>query len=170
MQASGEPITDFNDLSADNAVGVGAPVFTKTGDNRRSSVRDWLVALESSTSRLTFQLDSLVTKVLTCTDDKGNIKAYGVEYAEGATVPVSPKFTGKQDLETITVTAKREIIVAAGAYQSPQLLMVGLLIIASTCIATDITTAFRYWRGCASQGARDRSRCRSSRRRSESSG
>ncbi|KIY69010.1 GMC oxidoreductase [Cylindrobasidium torrendii FP15055 ss-10] len=123
VQSSGEPITDFNDLSADNAVGVGAPVFTKTADHRRSSVRDWLVALESSTNRLTFQLDTLVTKVLTCTDDSGNIKAYGVEYAEGVTVPVSPKFTGKQDLDTKTVTAKREIIVAAGAYQSPQLLM-----------------------------------------------
>ena len=75
--------------------------------------------------------DSLVTKVLTCfvSTASGSIsiapRAYGIQVATGAALlPGATLFKGKQTLTTKTVTAKYEVIVAGGTFETPHLLMV----------------------------------------------
>ncbi|KAF9026863.1 alcohol oxidase [Hymenopellis radicata] len=116
---SGLPVLDLNSIAGDDAVGVTMPSFTITENYTRSSVRDRLVNVEETSGRLTFTLDTLATKVLTCNDsESGSVKAYGVEMAPGAALPVAGNFHGKQDLNTTVVTAKKEVIVSAGAFQT----------------------------------------------------
>lgn len=76
---------------------------------------------------LKFQLSTLATKVLTCRETNGKIRAYGVETVPGAEIRVSSLYKGKfpADQKKTNFYAKYEIIVSTGAYQTPQLLMVG---------------------------------------------
>lgn len=100
-----------------------------TAFHNRSSVRDFLVNTRSSTSKLQTKLDTLATKILLCkssTASNANVVAYGVSVASGASLlPVARKFGGKRSLSLTSVTAKYEVIVATGVYQTPQLLQVG---------------------------------------------
>ncbi|KAG8917245.1 hypothetical protein FRC02_003265, partial [Tulasnella sp. 418] len=103
--------------------------MTKKPDGTRSSVRDHLDKTKTDNpTRLTFQLDTLVTKILNCRETDGSIRAYGVETVVAPTgqslLPGSPRFIGKYTNPTYTTfTAKNEIIISAGPFQSPQLLM-----------------------------------------------
>ncbi|KAG6805313.1 hypothetical protein H0H87_004625, partial [Tephrocybe sp. NHM501043] len=65
-------------------------------------------------------LDTLATKLLLCASGSGN-SAYGVQIAPGAALPVASNFNGKANLNLKNVTAKHEVIVSAGTFQSPQL-------------------------------------------------
>jgi choline dehydrogenase len=76
---------------------------------------------ESSAGRLQFSLDTLATKVLMCQAGDGSPKAYGITIAPGASLPIASTFKGKAELNLKNVTVKREVIVSAGAFQSPQL-------------------------------------------------
>jgi hypothetical protein len=76
--------------------------------------------------------DTLVTKVLLCKSRK-DVVAYGVSVAPGVKLPVAEGFTGKQKLNEMSIAAKREVIVSAGAFQSPQLASFSSLPDSVTC-------------------------------------
>ncbi|KAH0581289.1 hypothetical protein H2248_012388 [Termitomyces sp. 'cryptogamus'] len=120
---AGPPILDLNSLSADSAVGVGSTSFTIDGQHVRSSVRDRLAAVQQShPGQLHLSLDTLATKILVC-NSSSTVTAYGVQIAPGAALPVASNFKGKVALDMRNVTARHEVIVSAGVFQSPQLLM-----------------------------------------------
>lgn len=100
------------------------PVAVRNGHRNGSRERLLEVAAQYP-DRLTIRTDSLVTRVLFEAD-----KAVGVEYRTGrklyqasalADCPFSTPETTKQ--ETQTATATREVILAGGAFNTPQLLM-----------------------------------------------
>lgn len=88
---------------------------------QRSSIHDRLVQVAANTTdKLTIMTDTLATKVLLCKSGK-EVVAYGVSVAPGAKLPIAEGFTGKQKLNEMSIVAKREVIVSAGVFQSPQL-------------------------------------------------
>ncbi|KAJ6546836.1 hypothetical protein B0H19DRAFT_1162702 [Mycena capillaripes] len=117
------PILDLNSLASDAKVGVNTPSFTIDENHIRSSVYNRLKAVEHSTSNLNIALNTLATRVLLCRGSGGLPTAYGIEIAEGAALPIAGNFAGKQDLIVRNVMARHEVIVSAGVFQSPQLLM-----------------------------------------------
>ncbi|KAJ7253476.1 hypothetical protein C8J57DRAFT_1237287 [Mycena rebaudengoi] len=108
----------------DAAIGVVAPSYTMDEQHTRSSVRERLIAVQSSSGgKLRFSFDTLATKVLMCDPGKGAPpKAYGVEISPGAALAVASNFHGKSALKTKIITARHEVVVSAGVFQSPQLL------------------------------------------------
>ncbi|KAJ3746763.1 GMC oxidoreductase-domain-containing protein, partial [Lentinula detonsa] len=124
------PIVDLNDLVSDRAIGGTMPSFTTDADHTRSSVRDRLVNVNQSESNpyLQFALDTLATRILLCNSSSGTPTAYGVEIAPGAALPVASNFQGKAILRTENITVRREVIIFAGVFQSPQLATNGLML------------------------------------------
>ncbi|KAG9123179.1 hypothetical protein FRC07_000143 [Ceratobasidium sp. 392] len=121
------PVTlgDYNNNANDGNEGGAAVIVTKDPAHNRSSVRDHLINTRASRpDRLQFVTDTLATKILTCAESSGKPRAYGVEASSGeALLPVARKFTGKRTLEKKQFTAKYEVIVSTGAFQTPHLLM-----------------------------------------------
>ncbi|KAG6834002.1 hypothetical protein H0H93_012655, partial [Arthromyces matolae] len=119
----GLPILDLNSLAGDAASGVALISTTTDEHHQRSSVHERLEAVQQThPNRLHFSLDTLATKILLCNSGSG-VSAYGVQIAPGAALPVASNFNGKVNLNVQNVTAKYEVIVSAGVFQSPQLLM-----------------------------------------------
>ncbi|KAK7006193.1 choline dehydrogenase [Favolaschia claudopus] len=126
LTSSGPLVADINSAANVDAIGVGSPSYTIDENHNRSSIRDHLVDVKNKNAgKLTFAVDTLVTKILLCNDskNKGSPTAYGVEIAPGAALAVASNFKGKQNLKTKNVTARHEVIVSAGVFQTPQLLM-----------------------------------------------
>lgn len=129
LLTSGPSIPDLNSRASAQAVGPSIGSFTADEVYNRSSIHERLVQVRNSSSgKLQFSLDTLATKVLLCSntntsDTPGSSvpRAYGVEIAAGAALAVASNFEGKRHLQTQTVLARREIIVAAGVFQSPQI-------------------------------------------------
>lgn len=123
IAASGPALNDTNSAANVESIGVGNPSYTIDGNHNRSSVRDRIIQVQqSSGGKLTFSPDTLATKVALCDPGAGGAPtAYGVEIAVGAALPVANNFYGKTQLKTTIVTARHEVIVSAGVFQSPQL-------------------------------------------------
>ncbi|KAG5726885.1 Choline dehydrogenase [Termitomyces sp. T112] len=120
---AGLPILDLNDLAGDAATGVNTISVTVDETHQRSSVRGRLAAVQQShPGQLHLSLDTLATKILLCNSDS-NITAYGVQIAPGAALPVASNFNGKVTLHVQNVTSRHEVIISAGVFQTPQLLM-----------------------------------------------
>ncbi|CAK5279228.1 unnamed protein product [Mycena citricolor] len=121
------PILDLNSVSGDGSAGLLFPSFTINSTRERSSVYARLKSVQRvNEPKLQFITDTLATRVLLCQPAASGSqpKAYGVEIAPGAALPVAlGNFAGKQNLAVQNVYAKREVILSAGVFQSPQLLM-----------------------------------------------
>ncbi|KAK7052487.1 choline dehydrogenase [Favolaschia claudopus] len=123
IPASGPLIPDINSHLPIPSFGRGLSTSTIDLAGNRSSVHDRLVQVAAShPDKLKLMTDTLATKVLLC-KAHNNVVAYGLSVAPGAKLPIAGGFTGKHNLKETQIFAKREVIVSAGAFQSPQLLM-----------------------------------------------
>jgi choline dehydrogenase len=110
---------DANDwrLVRQNSTGVRS-VPLSTQRHRRVGSRERLLEVARRTNRLHIELDALGTRIVF---DAYN-RAIGVEYLKGKNV-----YRAGRKSETtgvaMTVTARREVIVSGGAFNTPQLLM-----------------------------------------------
>ena len=112
---------DPNDwrLVQDNAVGLRLPPLA-TSQRRRNGTREFLLEVqEKYPGNLTIELDALATKVLF--DEKN--RAIGVEYLKGERLYQAHCDPSQQPGEKKSVHATREVILAGGAFNTPQLLM-----------------------------------------------
>ncbi|TRM64103.1 hypothetical protein BD626DRAFT_265448 [Schizophyllum amplum] len=118
-------IPDLNSRASVDATGFSLASNTIDENNARSSVYNRLVAVrDAHPDRLQFAYDTLATKILLCKDCDGEEpRAVGVEIARGQGLPVQSDFHRKRHLKTEKVFARNEVIVAAGTFQTPQLLM-----------------------------------------------
>lgn len=114
---------DVNEQSADrdNREGLfSIPVATR--DGRRNGTRDYIVRTVNEGYPLTVRTRSLVTRVLWAEGD-GTPKAEGVEYLAGAHLyRADPQADDTKQGERTEVFATREVILSAGAFNTPQLL------------------------------------------------
>ncbi|KAL1680111.1 hypothetical protein EV122DRAFT_276531 [Schizophyllum commune] len=125
LSAATPLIPDINSLSNNDATGVAINPNTIDEHNARSSIYNRLKAVKSAhPDRLHFAFDTLATKIVLCQgEDDTQPKAIAVEVARNVGLPVQPKFHRKKHLKTEKIYAKKEVIVAAGVFQTPQLLM-----------------------------------------------
>lgn len=115
-----EGLADPNDwrLVKENATGLRYPPLATTQGKRHSTRERLLVVKQKHPANLTIELDALVTKVII--DE--NMRATGVEYLKGASLYRAHAKPSPQPGEARKVYAK-EVILAGGAYNTPQLLM-----------------------------------------------
>ena len=126
LKASGDPsrerleaFFDPNDRRSVSAHEVGARVVPLSTDrHRRTGARERLLDVKARhPDHLRIELDALVTKVRF--DGR---RAVGVEFEKGAHLyAADPAARGAGTKQT--VTARREVILAGGAFNTPQLLM-----------------------------------------------
>ena len=122
INASGKLIEDINSHVPLPPFGRGLSTFTIEENGNRSTVRNRLDELAAKrTGKLTIKTNTLATKILLCQSRSGDITAYGLSTAPGAKLPIAEGFVGREHLKEVDIFAKREVIVSAGAFQSPQL-------------------------------------------------
>jgi len=112
---------DPNDwrLVRDNAFGLHYPPLT-TRRHERMGTRERLIETQQKyPENLTIELDALATRVLF---DETN-RAIGVEYRKGRRLYQAHYQPSGESGETRSVLATREVILAGGAFNTPQLLM-----------------------------------------------
>lgn len=116
-----EGLADPNDwrLVQENSTGLRyPPLATKNGV--RHSTRERLLDIQKKyPDRLTIELDALVTKVILDQDNR----AIGVEYLKGAKLYRAHQNPSKEHGKPLSAHASKEVILAGGAYNTPQLLM-----------------------------------------------
>ena len=113
-----EALADPNDWRIVQADGVGLrypPLATR--NNARTGTRERLLEVSKS-HQLTIELDALATRVLF--DGK---RAVGVEYLSGKRLYRAHDDPNAEPGERKQVTCSREVILAGGAFNTPQLLM-----------------------------------------------
>lgn len=112
---------DPNDwrLVRDNAFGIRyTPLLTR--NHGRLGTRDRLLEVQRSyPNNLAIELDALATRVLF----DGNNRAIGVEYLKGDRLYQAHKNPSREPGERREVRASHEVILAGGAFNTPQLLM-----------------------------------------------
>ncbi|KAJ0122732.1 Choline dehydrogenase [Diaporthe amygdali] len=132
VQGSSEGLLDdINPLFPSEKEGVYRPAMTMTKNGRRSSARDYLVATSNAKDAhgrkrypLTISTHSLATRVIFKKANHGQKpKAIGVEFLQGRSLykadPRSnPKIAGVKK----AIYASKEVIIAGGVFNSPQLL------------------------------------------------
>lgn len=112
---------DPNDwrLVRDNAFGLHYPPLN-TRKHERIGTRERLIETRDKyPDNLTIELDALATRILFDDDNR----AIGVEYRKGAKLYQAHFDPSGEPGETRTVFATREVILAGGAFNTPQLLM-----------------------------------------------
>jgi choline dehydrogenase-like flavoprotein len=112
---------DPNDwrLVENNAIGLRLPPLA-TFRRRRNGTREFLLDIQKRyPGNLTIELHALATKVLF--DDKN--RAVGVEYLKGERLYRAHCDPSSQPGEKKTARATHEVILAGGAFNTPQLLM-----------------------------------------------
>ncbi len=112
---------DPNDwrLVQENAVGIRFPPLATKNHARHGTRERVLAVAQQFPDRLKIELDALATRVIL--DD--NQRAIGVEYLKGAKLYRAHKNPNEAPGEKREVYASREVILAGGAYNTPQLLM-----------------------------------------------
>ncbi len=101
-----------------NAVGLRyAPLTTR--NHQRTGTRERVLAAQQKYN-LKIEMDALATRVLFDTNGR---RAIGVEYRKGARLYRAFSPAGNQPGEPRQVMASREVILAGGAFNTPQLLM-----------------------------------------------
>ena len=116
-----EAFFDPNDLRVVERDDVGARYVPLTTDgHRRTGARERLLDVrERHPGRLKIELDALATRVVL--DDRR--KAVAVEYQKGPRLYAADPRATTAGGQTLTVAARREVILAGGAFNTPQLLM-----------------------------------------------
>jgi choline dehydrogenase len=112
---------DPNDwrLVEDNAVGLRLPPLA-TFRRRRNGTREFLLDVQKRfPGNLTIELDALASKVLFGEQNR----AVGVEYLKGERLYRAQCNPSRHPGERRTARATREVILAGGAFNTPQLLM-----------------------------------------------
>lgn len=103
----------------DDSTGLRYPPLA-TSNHARNGSRERVVAVaKQHPDRLVVELDALATRILF---DETN-RAIGIEYLKGARLYRAHKRPSPQPGETRQVYVSREVILAGGAYNTPQLLM-----------------------------------------------
>jgi len=113
---------DPNDwrLVEDNATGLRYPPLA-TRNHERTGTRERVLDIARRfPDRLTIELDALATRVIFEGDDN---RAVGVEYLKGARLYRAHKNPSNDAGEKREVRVSREVILAGGAYNTPQLLL-----------------------------------------------
>ncbi|HEY1254473.1 MAG TPA: GMC family oxidoreductase, partial [Terracidiphilus sp.] len=127
---TGNPIDDIGNLLVSqldpndwrvvhkNASGIRyTPLMTR--DHRRSGSRERLVDV-SKKHHLRVELDALATEIIFA---EGTNRAIGVKYLKGASLYRAFKTPSSRPGEPRELYASREVILAGGAFNTPQLLM-----------------------------------------------
>lgn len=103
----------------ENSIGLRYMPLTTRNHARMGSRERLLEVATKHPDRLHIELDALATKVLF--DD--NLRAIGVEYLKGARLYRAHANPSETSGEQRTAYAQREVILAGGAFNTPQLLM-----------------------------------------------
>ena len=116
-----EAFFDPNDLRVVERDEVGARyVPLTTHEHQRVGARERLLDVRAhNPGLLRIELDALVTRVVL--DDR--CRAVGVEYQKGRNLYTADPRATSASAPTLTATARREVILAGGAFNTPQLLM-----------------------------------------------
>ena len=110
-QQAGHPLNpDFNGAQQE---GVGAYQVTHRDGERFSAAKAYLTPHLGRPNLQVFT-DALVTRVLTARDDGGPLRADGIEFRGQG---------GRGPLQTLRLNPGGEVLLSAGAFGSPQLLM-----------------------------------------------
>jgi choline dehydrogenase len=90
---------------------------------RRSAIRDYVIETIEAGYPLTLSTHSLASKILFSDSDYGKPRANGVEYLVGEGLyRADARYNSTQTGEKRAVRATKEVIVAGGAFNTPQLL------------------------------------------------
>jgi len=119
------------DINAETMAGRAQGVFQfpiASKNHVRNGTREYLLSTVRDPRRfpLRIKTQALVTKVefADAPDADGNWKATGVEFLDGASLYAADLTSNDTaELQTIHVKATREVILSAGAFNTPQLLM-----------------------------------------------
>ncbi|PVH95555.1 GMC oxidoreductase [Periconia macrospinosa] len=115
-----------NDAARDMRTGVFGQIRHADAEGRRVGTNTFIRATLDDPRRfpLTVSLNSLVTKVLFEQTNGAAPKAIGVEYMEGQSLyRADPRSSSNTTGTLKRVTASREVIVAGGVFNTPQILM-----------------------------------------------
>ncbi|MGE3457342.1 MAG: GMC family oxidoreductase, partial [Kofleriaceae bacterium] len=127
------PLFPYNELAAlwnfdlnsslstrDNYEGLYAMPLA-TSNRKRNGTREYILDTVNGGFPLTVKMEALVTKVIFDGSENGKPRATGVEFLSGAHLyQADPNASGQGTQRTVKAT--REVILSAGAFNTPQLL------------------------------------------------
>ncbi len=132
FSAIGQPIKQARDLLAshldpndwrlviENAVGLRYPPL-QTRDHQRAGTRERLLEVARKyPDRLKIEVNALATKVLFAANSN---RAVGIEYLKGAKLYRAHPCPSSEPGQRLEIRPTREVILAGGAFNTPQLLM-----------------------------------------------